>query len=91
MVPLLDDGRIYIFACKGGADTNPVWYHNLVANPSITVELGTETFPATACALQGAERDEIYAKQVAVEPQFGDYERKTTRVIPVVELIRAAD
>ncbi|WP_137146738.1 nitroreductase family deazaflavin-dependent oxidoreductase [Mycolicibacterium sp. CR10] len=91
LVPLLDDGRIYIFASKGGADTNPDWYHNLVANPSITVELGTETFPAAARALQGAERDEIYAKQVAVEPQFGDYERKTTRVIPVVELIRAAD
>ena len=91
LVPLLDDGRIYIFASKGGADTNPDWYHNLVANPSITVELGTETFPATARALQGAERDEIYAKQVAVEPQFGDYERNTTRVIPVVELIRAAD
>ena len=91
MVPLLDDGRIYIFASKGGADTNPDWYHNLVANPSITAELGTETLPATARALQGAERDEIYAKQVAVEPQFGDYERKTTRVIPVVELIRAAD
>ena len=91
LVPLLDDGRIYIFASKGGADTNPDWYHNLVANPSITAELGTETSPATARALQGAERDEIYAKQVAVEPQFGDYERKTTRVIPVVELIRAAD
>lgn len=91
LVPLLDDGRIYIFASKGGADTNPDWYRNLVANPGITVELGTETFPATARPLEGVERDEIYAKQVAAEPQFGDYQRNTTRVIPVVELVRAAD
>ena len=91
LVPLLDDGRIYIFASKGGADTNPDWYRNLVANPGITVELGTETVPATARPLEGVERDEIYAKQVAAEPQFGDYQRNTTRVIPVVELVRAAD
>lgn len=90
LVPLLDDGRVFVFASKGGADTNPDWYHNLVANPNITVELGTQTFPATARVLTGAERDEIYAKQSAVEPQFADYQRKTTRVIPVVELVRSA-
>jgi len=89
LVPLLDDGRIYIFASKGGADTNPDWVHNLKAKPDITVELGTETFKATARILEGAERDEIYAKQVAAEPQFGDYQAKTERVIPVVELVRA--
>ncbi len=89
LVPLLDDGRIFIFASKGGADTNPDWYGNLVAHPDITVELGTETFAATARALKGDERDKIYAKQVAVEPQFGEYQRNTERVIPVVELVRA--
>jgi deazaflavin-dependent oxidoreductase (nitroreductase family) len=89
LVPLLDDGHIYIFASKGGADTNPDWYRNLVANPQITVELGSDRFAATARPLEGAERDEVYAKQVAVEPQFGEYQRKTTRVIPVVELIRS--
>ncbi len=88
-MPYLDGDRIYIFASKGGADTNPDWYHNLVAHPDIAVELGTETFPATARVLTGQERDDIYAKQVAVEPQFGDYQRNTTRVIPVVELVRA--
>ncbi|AKS34668.1 nitroreductase family deazaflavin-dependent oxidoreductase [Mycolicibacterium goodii] len=88
LVPLLDGDRIYIFASKGGADTNPDWYHNLVANPDTVVELGTETFPVKARVLTGAERDEIYAKQVALEPQFGDYQRKTTRLIPVVELQR---
>lgn len=89
LVPLLDDGRVYVFASKGGADTNPDWMRNLVANPDITVELGTDTYPATARVLEGAERDEVYAKQVAVEPQFGEYQAKTTRVIPVVELVRA--
>ena len=88
LVALLDDGRIFIFASKGGAPTNPDWYRNLEANPAVTVELGTETFTATARILEGAERDEIYAKQVDVEPQFGEYQRKTERVIPVVELVR---
>lgn len=89
LVPLLDDGRIYIFASKGGADTNPDWYHNLVANPATTIEFGSDTFPVTARLLSGDERDTVYAKQVAVEPQFGEYQNKTTRVIPVFELQRA--
>lgn len=88
LVPLLDGDRIFIFASKGGADTNPDWYHNLVANPQTTAELGTETFPVTARLLTGDERDDIYAKQSEVEPQFGEYQRKTTRVIPVFELQR---
>jgi deazaflavin-dependent oxidoreductase (nitroreductase family) len=91
LVPLLDDGRIYVFASKGGADTNPHWYLNLEAHPQITVELGTETFPATARVLEGAERDEIYAKQSAVEPQFAEYQRSTERVIPVIELVRRSE
>jgi deazaflavin-dependent oxidoreductase (nitroreductase family) len=89
LVPLLDGDRIFIFASKGGADTNPDWYHNLVAHPNTVVELGSETFPVTVRVLAGAERDEIYAKQSAVEPQFAEYQRKTTRVIPVLELQRA--
>ena len=88
LVPLLDDDKIFIFASKGGADTNPDWYHNLVANPDTVVELGTETFPVTARVLSGTEHDEVYAKQVEVEPQFGEYQRNTTRVIPVFELVR---
>lgn len=88
LVALLDDGRIYVFASKGGADTDPDWYRNLVAHPEITVELGTDTFAASARVLEGDERDSVYAKQVAVEPQFGEYQCKTERVIPVVELVR---
>jgi len=90
LVPLLEDGRIFVFASKRGSDSNPDWYGNLVANPNVTVELGTQTFPATARTLVGEERDEIYAKQSAVEPQFGEYQRMTTRIIPVVELVRTA-
>ncbi|WP_431922352.1 nitroreductase family deazaflavin-dependent oxidoreductase [Amycolatopsis tucumanensis] len=80
--------RIFVFASKGGADENPAWYHNLVTNPKTTIELGDETFPVIARVLEGPERDEIYAKQSAVQPQFADYQRKTSRVIPVIELVR---
>lgn len=89
LVRLDDDGRTFVFASKGGADENPAWFHNLVANPKTTIEIGAETFEVTARVLTGAERDEIYAKQSAVQPQFAEYQTKTTRVIPVVELQRA--
>jgi deazaflavin-dependent oxidoreductase (nitroreductase family) len=89
LVYFAEGDRIFIFASKAGADENPAWYHNLVANPKTKVEVGTETFEATARVLTGAERDEYFAKQVAVAPGFGDYQRKTTRVIPVIELVRA--
>jgi deazaflavin-dependent oxidoreductase (nitroreductase family) len=88
LVPLVDGGRIFVFASKGGADTNPDWYHNLVAHPETVVEFGTETFPVTARVLSGDERDDVYARQTKVEPQFGEYQRKTTRLIPVIELER---
>lgn len=91
LVPYLDGGRIFVFASKGGADTNPDWFHNLVANPDTVVELGTDTFDATARVLTGDERDDVYAKQSAVEPQFAEYQRGTTRLIPVIELQRVAD
>jgi deazaflavin-dependent oxidoreductase (nitroreductase family) len=88
LVPLLDSDRIYIFASKGGADTNPDWFHNLVAHPETVVELGSETFPVTARLLTGDERDDIYGKQSEVEPQFAQYQLNTKRVIPVFELQR---
>lgn len=87
LATLVEGGRIFIFASKGGADTHPDWYRNILANPHVTVELGTETFTATASVVTGAERDEIYAKQSARYPQFEDYQRNSTRLIPVVELV----
>ncbi len=80
------DGHRYVFASKGGADTAPDWYHNLVANPAATVEVGTEKYEATAKPVAGPERDRIYAEQARRAPQFGEYQEKTKRVIPVVEL-----
>lgn len=86
MMYLREDGRTFVFASKAGADTSPDWYHNLVANPEVTVEIGTETHAATAVPLTGAERDRIYARQSELYPRFGEYQAKTSRVIPVVEL-----
>jgi deazaflavin-dependent oxidoreductase (nitroreductase family) len=81
------DGHRYVFASKAGADTNPDWYRNLVAHPDVTVEVGTDTRPATATELTGAERDRIYAEQARRYPGFAEYQEKTSRIIPVVELI----
>ena len=81
--------ELAIFGSKRGAPTNPAWYHNLVANPAATVEIGTETFPVTARVAEGAERDAIWARQKEVMPGFAEYEAMTTRTIPVVLLRRA--
>ena len=87
MMYLNDDGRVYVFASKAGADTNPDWFHNLVANPQVTVEIGTETISATAIPLESLERDRVYAIQAAAYPGFAEYQEATERVIPVVELV----
>lgn len=75
-----------VFASKAGADTNPDWYHNLLAHPDATVEVGTESKPVTARVARGPERDEIWETQKQRYPGFADYERQTTRQIPVVIL-----
>ena len=81
------DGRRFVFASKAGADTHPDWYHNLVAHPDVNVEVGAETYAATAVPVAGAERDRIYTEQARRYPGFAEYQQKTQRVIPVVELI----
>ncbi len=83
---LRDGDRLLIFASKGGAPTNPAWYHNLVAHPKVIVEVGNETLEASATVLNGEERDRLYARQAELYPQFGEYQKKTTRKIPVVAL-----
>jgi len=88
MMYLADGDRLLVFASKGGAPTNPDWYHNLVANPEVTVEVGTESYQAHATALQGDERDRLYAEQSSRYPGFAEYQRNTSRVIPVVALVR---
>lgn len=84
----LGHGQVAVFASKGGAPTNPDWYHNLVAIPRATVEVGTETFDVTARVARGEERLRIWSTQKQRYPNFAEYERKTKRKIPVVILKR---
>ncbi len=81
--------RVVIIASMGGAPTNPAWYHNMVANPTVTVEFGSETYTARAVEVIGDERQRLYDQQVAVMPQFAEYAAKTTRTIPVLVLERS--
>ena len=78
-----------VFASKMGAPTDPAWFHNLVANPEASVEVGTERIAVTARVLDAAEREPIWTKQKADYPAFAEYERRTDRIIPVVMLDRA--
>ena len=89
LVCYLEGDRFVVFASKAGAPNNPAWHHNLKANPEIDVEYGTETFKVAVAELTGDERAQLYAKQVALMPQFGEYETKAGgRVIPVLALTR---
>jgi deazaflavin-dependent oxidoreductase (nitroreductase family) len=83
-----DGERLVIIASKGGAPTNPAWYHNLVANPTVTLEVGAEKFEARASVAQDEERDRLFDAQAAQMPNFAEYQRNTTRRIPVVVLER---
>jgi deazaflavin-dependent oxidoreductase (nitroreductase family) len=84
-----DGGRLVVIASKGGADRNPDWYYNLLANPNVTVELGTEQFQARATAVtEEPERSRLYAKMVEHRPGFAEYEQKTSRKIPAIILER---
>jgi deazaflavin-dependent oxidoreductase (nitroreductase family) len=88
MMYLADGERMFVFASKAGAPTDPDWYLNLLAHPQVTVEVGTETSRATAVPVAGEERDRIYAEQARRYPGFAEYQAKTDRVIPVVEILR---
>ncbi|KKB09720.1 nitroreductase family deazaflavin-dependent oxidoreductase [Devosia chinhatensis] len=84
------DGPWFIFASFAGNDSNPDWFHNLKAHPDAAISIGDGTeisrVPVTARMLEGDERDAIYARQASLYPQFADYQNKTSRTIPVVEL-----
>ena len=84
----LDHGYA-VFGSKGGAPSNPDWYHNVKANPDVTLEVGADTFPAKARVADEAERDEIWNRQKELVPAFAHYEQRTTRKIPVVVISRA--
>jgi len=78
-----------VFASKAGAPTNPDWYHNLVAHPDATIEVGTETFEAEAVEVTGEDREVVWKRIVAPAPGFGEYQKRTDRILPVIALTRA--
>jgi deazaflavin-dependent oxidoreductase (nitroreductase family) len=79
-------GPVAVFASKAGAPTNPDWYHNVVAHPEVSAEIGTETRQFRARVAIGDERAQIWTQQMQDYPGFADYESKTDREIPVVIL-----
>jgi len=87
----LPDGgdRVLVIASAGGTPNHPAWFHNLVANPLVTVEDGVFTYEARAVVLEGAERDRAFARATEADPGWADYQAKTARVIPVVALQEA--
>ena len=79
-------GSYAVFASKGGAPTNPAWYHNILAHPEVKAEIGTQTVPLRARVAQGAEREQIWVPWKTANPGFAEYEANTSREIPVVIL-----
>lgn len=88
LVTLEDGDRLFVIASKGGAPSHPDWYYNLVANPIVEVEYGTEKFQAQANVTAEPERTELYEKMANEFTGFADYKEKTTRVMPVITLTR---
>lgn len=80
------DGGYAIFASKAGADSHPDWFHNLIANPGVSIEVGTDRHDLLARVVHGEERTKIWEKQKRDYPQFAEYEEKADRVIPVIVL-----
>jgi len=83
-----DGSRFVVIASKGGAPTNPDWYYNILANPQVTVEVGTEQFQAHAAIAEEPERTHLYDQMVEIMPGFDEYRRRTRRLIPVIVLTR---
>ena len=84
----IDDDTWAVFASKGGAPTNPQWLHNVEVDPDVEIEVGTETIPVHAHVADDEERERIWSKQKQLMPGFAEYEKKTSRTIPVVVLER---
>jgi deazaflavin-dependent oxidoreductase (nitroreductase family) len=81
-----DGDRYVVIASKGGYPSHPDWYHNLVANPEVTVEVDGQRFAARAAVTEGAERERLFNAQAALMPNFADYQTRTSRTIPVITL-----
>lgn len=83
-----DGDRYVVVASKGGSPTHPDWYHNIAANPHVTVEVGTEKFAARADIAAEPERTRLFNAAVEVYPQLGEHERNSGRIIPIITLTR---
>jgi deazaflavin-dependent oxidoreductase (nitroreductase family) len=88
MMYVPDGDRLLVIASNAGAPKHPDWYHNVVANPDVTVEVDAERYEATAEVPSGAERDRLFDGIVAKYPFFADHQAGVTRTIPVVVLVR---
>jgi deazaflavin-dependent oxidoreductase (nitroreductase family) len=88
MMYLKDGERYVVIASKGGADTHPDWYLNLIAHPDVQIEVGDETIDVHAEEVTGRERDTLYKRQATRYPGFAAYQRRTKRIIPVVALTK---
>lgn len=83
-----DEGRYVVIASKGGSPTHPDWYYNILANPQLVIEVGTEKFEVHATVSEEPERTRLYEKMIEMMPGFAEYRRKTTRQIPVIVLTK---
>ncbi|MFC8382000.1 MULTISPECIES: nitroreductase family deazaflavin-dependent oxidoreductase [unclassified Nocardia] len=90
LVFLPDGDRIVLIASNGGADKHPAWYHNLLADPELTVEVGTETYRGKAELVADPERTALYDRMVERLPGFAEYRDKTDREIPVFAVYRTS-
>jgi F420H(2)-dependent quinone reductase len=90
VAPHVEGDDMYIIASLGGAPKNPGWYHNLKADPEVEVQLRDQRWKAKAIDLPEPEREQVWQRVVAAMPGFGEYQKKTTRKIPVIRLARAA-
>ena len=86
-----DGDRIVVIASKAASPTHPDWYHNLVANPEATIEIGAEKFPVRARVAEGPERQRLFDAQAALMPFFAEYQQQTARQIPVIVFERTSD
>ena len=88
MMYVSDGNRLLVIASNAGAPKHPAWYYNLLAHPRVTVEVGKETYDATAIVTEGAERQRLWTRIVEQYPFFADHQAKITRQIPVIALER---
>jgi deazaflavin-dependent oxidoreductase (nitroreductase family) len=81
-----DNGDVLVIASFGGSPQHPAWFNNMVAKPEVTVQVGGRVYPARAAVVTGSERERLWKMVVDRAPNFGEYQKKTTREIPVVRL-----